>query len=356
MHGPRHSGGRFEGRVGARADRAGVPAPRRRRHGVRDPVGIRRDGRRAHRHGARRARRRRGPRACGRARRRPDRRADRGRRMRPRVRAPLALLRCVGARGGPRCRGGQRAPHRRAAHPSHSRRRDRCHSRGAPRPVPCRDRRLRLRARRRVGARARIRRRVDDRRAERRRHPRVRPRRTARRDPRGRLHRLAQELAWRRHRDRRDRGPRGRAPDDHRRWARARAPGGRRRRARCRRALARGDPARGGAGGAGRHARRCRAVPGDRRCVLLPAQGLRIPRRGTRGRRVRDGSDSELIAHDDTGILVPAGGVDALRGALTTLRDDRGLARRLGSAGRARAVSQHDWDRTLDRILPGGFR
>ncbi|MGO1267587.1 MAG: glycosyltransferase family 4 protein [Microbacterium gubbeenense] len=68
------------------------------------------------------------------------------------------------------------------------------------------------------------------------------------------------------------------------------------------------------------------------------------------------GQIPSLIAHDDTGILVPAGGVDALRGALTTLRDDRGLARRLGSAGRARAVSQHDWDRTLDRILPGGFR
>lgn len=63
-----------------------------------------------------------------------------------------------------------------------------------------------------------------------------------------------------------------------------------------------------------------------------------------------------IIAHDDTGILVPAGSVDALRGALTTLRDDRSIARRLGSAGRARAVGQHDWDRTLDRILSGGLR
>jgi starch synthase len=59
----------------------------------------------------------------------------------------------------------------------------------------------------------------------------------------------------------------------------------------------------------------------------------------------------ELITQSRTGILVPAGSASALRGAITTLRDDRPVARRLGAAARAQAVAQHDWDQTLETIL-----
>jgi len=63
-----------------------------------------------------------------------------------------------------------------------------------------------------------------------------------------------------------------------------------------------------------------------------------------------------IIDDGDIGILVEPGSATALREALRVLRDDRSLARRLGAAGRARAVARHDWDRTLERILPGAVR
>jgi glycosyltransferase involved in cell wall biosynthesis len=58
-----------------------------------------------------------------------------------------------------------------------------------------------------------------------------------------------------------------------------------------------------------------------------------------------------LVEHGRTGLLVAPGDAAALREALGVLRDDRALARRLGAAARARAVSRHDWDRTLETIL-----
>ncbi|MGW8481799.1 glycosyltransferase family 4 protein [Microbacterium sp. NPDC055903] len=59
----------------------------------------------------------------------------------------------------------------------------------------------------------------------------------------------------------------------------------------------------------------------------------------------------DLLTQSRTGIIVPAGDADALRGAVTTLRDDRPVARRLGAAARVQAVTRHDWDRTLETIL-----
>lgn len=58
-----------------------------------------------------------------------------------------------------------------------------------------------------------------------------------------------------------------------------------------------------------------------------------------------------VIEHGETGILVPAGDAEALAGALRSLRDDRALVQRLGSAARAAAVARHDWDRVLEGIL-----
>ena len=66
-----------------------------------------------------------------------------------------------------------------------------------------------------------------------------------------------------------------------------------------------------------------------------------------------------IVEDGGTGVLVPPGDVGALTRALVRLRDDRALARALGTAARAQAVERHDWDRTLDAILsalPQGAR
>jgi glycosyltransferase involved in cell wall biosynthesis len=59
----------------------------------------------------------------------------------------------------------------------------------------------------------------------------------------------------------------------------------------------------------------------------------------------------DLVVHEETGLLVPPGDVDALRGALTELLGDEELRRRLGEAGRARARAEFSWDRVVDRML-----
>ena len=50
----------------------------------------------------------------------------------------------------------------------------------------------------------------------------------------------------------------------------------------------------------------------------------------------------EMVAHDETGILVKPGDEDALAGALETLSQDRQLAARLGKAGAERALQIFD--------------
>jgi glycosyltransferase involved in cell wall biosynthesis len=59
----------------------------------------------------------------------------------------------------------------------------------------------------------------------------------------------------------------------------------------------------------------------------------------------------DLVADEETGLLVPPGDVDALRGALERLLGDRALRRRLGEAGRERARATLSWDVVLDRTL-----
>ena len=59
----------------------------------------------------------------------------------------------------------------------------------------------------------------------------------------------------------------------------------------------------------------------------------------------------DLVAHEETGLLVLPGDVDALRAALERLLGDPGLRRRLGEAGRARAREELSWAVVVDRIL-----
>jgi glycosyltransferase involved in cell wall biosynthesis len=59
----------------------------------------------------------------------------------------------------------------------------------------------------------------------------------------------------------------------------------------------------------------------------------------------------DLVVDGETGFIVPAGDVRALREALERLLTDAALRRRLGSAGRARAAERLSWDRVTESTL-----
>ena len=59
----------------------------------------------------------------------------------------------------------------------------------------------------------------------------------------------------------------------------------------------------------------------------------------------------DLVVHEETGLLVPPGDVDALRDALQRLLADAGLRRRFGEAGRARISEHFTWQRFGDETL-----
>ena len=54
------------------------------------------------------------------------------------------------------------------------------------------------------------------------------------------------------------------------------------------------------------------------------------------------GGIPEIVRDGETGLLVPPGDADALAAALGRLLDDDGLRRRLGAAGRERALDEFD--------------
>jgi glycosyltransferase involved in cell wall biosynthesis len=59
----------------------------------------------------------------------------------------------------------------------------------------------------------------------------------------------------------------------------------------------------------------------------------------------------DLVAHEETGLLVPPGDVEALRAALQRLLGDADLRRRFGQAGRARIAEHFTWQRFGDETL-----
>jgi glycosyltransferase involved in cell wall biosynthesis len=59
----------------------------------------------------------------------------------------------------------------------------------------------------------------------------------------------------------------------------------------------------------------------------------------------------DLVVHEETGLLVPPGDVQALRAALERLLDDEALRRRYGQAGRERIGEQFTWGRFGDATL-----
>jgi glycosyltransferase involved in cell wall biosynthesis len=59
----------------------------------------------------------------------------------------------------------------------------------------------------------------------------------------------------------------------------------------------------------------------------------------------------DAVEHDVTGLLVPPGDVAALRTALERLLADADLRRRLGAAGRARAMEALSFEAAADALL-----
>jgi glycosyltransferase involved in cell wall biosynthesis len=59
----------------------------------------------------------------------------------------------------------------------------------------------------------------------------------------------------------------------------------------------------------------------------------------------------DLVVHEETGLLVPPGDVEALRKALRRLLDDERLRRHFGDAGRARIAQHFTWKRFADETL-----
>jgi glycogen synthase len=59
----------------------------------------------------------------------------------------------------------------------------------------------------------------------------------------------------------------------------------------------------------------------------------------------------DLVVHEETGLLVPPGDVEALRAALHLLLADPDLRRRFGEAGRARIAEHFTWQQFGDEML-----
>ena len=65
----------------------------------------------------------------------------------------------------------------------------------------------------------------------------------------------------------------------------------------------------------------------------------------------RVGQIEKIIAHEETGFLVPPGDAVALAAGLERMQKDPGLRRRLGEAARIKVLRDHTWDGTVERIL-----
>ena len=79
--------------------------------------------------------------------------------------------------------------------------------------------------------------------------------------------------------------------------------------------------------------------------VLMEAQSQGLPCVATRTSAI-----PELVVDSDTGLLVDAGDVHALAGAMTRLARHPALRARLGDAGRRRVSADFRFDRAIDRL------
>jgi phosphatidylinositol alpha-1,6-mannosyltransferase len=70
------------------------------------------------------------------------------------------------------------------------------------------------------------------------------------------------------------------------------------------------------------------------------------------------GGAPDAVREDETGFVVPGRDIAVIADRVATLLSDRGLARRMGTAGRAWVEAEWGWDRLAERMtrLLGGFR
>jgi glycosyltransferase involved in cell wall biosynthesis len=80
--------------------------------------------------------------------------------------------------------------------------------------------------------------------------------------------------------------------------------------------------------------------------VIMEAMYFGLPCIGTQTSGV-----PEMVIEDETGYTVPVNDCDALVDRLLHLLGDRSLARKMGEAGRARAVAAFSWKATYERMM-----
>ena len=69
----------------------------------------------------------------------------------------------------------------------------------------------------------------------------------------------------------------------------------------------------------------------------------------------RLGQIGEVLAHEETGLLVEPGDVEELSDAILRLTQSPGLRERLGAAARRTATERHTWKQNAQRVI-GGYR
>ena len=69
----------------------------------------------------------------------------------------------------------------------------------------------------------------------------------------------------------------------------------------------------------------------------------------------RLGQIGEVLAHEETGLLVEPGDVEELSDAILRLTQSPELRERLGAAARRTATERHTWKQNAQRVI-GGYR
>ena len=69
----------------------------------------------------------------------------------------------------------------------------------------------------------------------------------------------------------------------------------------------------------------------------------------------RIGSVAQLIESNENGLLYPPGDVDQLALAISRLRNEPKLRRRLGHAARRKVLQEHTWSAKVQQIIALAF-
>lgn len=62
------------------------------------------------------------------------------------------------------------------------------------------------------------------------------------------------------------------------------------------------------------------------------------------------GESSQIVSNGETGIVIPSKDINKLANSMTSLIEDRALARKMGEAGRRRIEEYYSWDKICDKL------